>query len=92
MSDPIASPHPQITPPYVAAFDTKVNRKSQFPVLLLAIATVCRSFANACLQLDLTNGGGSLCFNYFVYRKNIVMISLGHKKREKRKEKGSKGY
>jgi hypothetical protein len=42
--------------PALAAFDTKVDRKSKFPVLLLAIATVCRTIANAHLQSELTKG------------------------------------
>src|SRR5271168_3970545 len=42
--------------PALAAFDIKVDRKSKFPVLLLAIATVCRTIANARLRSELTKG------------------------------------
>ena len=43
--------------PALAAFDIKVDRKSKFPVLPLAIATVCRTIANAHLRRELTKGG-----------------------------------
>jgi hypothetical protein len=46
--------------PALAAFDIKGDRKSKFPVLLLAIATVCRTIANARLQSELIKGV-SLC-------------------------------
>ena len=42
--------------PALAAFDIKVGRKSKFPVLLLAIATVSRTIATARLQPELTKG------------------------------------
>jgi hypothetical protein len=42
--------------PALAAFDIKVDRKSRFPVLLLAVATVCRTIANARLRSELTKG------------------------------------
>jgi hypothetical protein len=42
--------------PALAAFDIKVDRKSKFPVLLLAIATVCQTIANARLRSELTKG------------------------------------
>jgi hypothetical protein len=42
--------------PALAAFDIKVDRKLKFPVSLLAIATVCRTIANARLQSELTKG------------------------------------
>src|SRR5271154_7603719 len=42
--------------PALAAFDIKVDRKSKFPVLLLAIATFCRTIANARLRSELTKG------------------------------------
>jgi hypothetical protein len=40
----------------LAAFDIKVDRESKFPVLLLAIATVCQTIANARLQSELIKG------------------------------------
>src|SRR5271156_5012606 len=46
--------------PALAAFDIKVDRKSKFPALLLAIATVCRTIANARLRSELTKGCISL--------------------------------
>jgi hypothetical protein len=45
--------------PALAAFDIKVDRKSKFPVLLLAIATVCRTIANARLRSELTKGSNT---------------------------------
>jgi hypothetical protein len=42
--------------PALAAFDIKVDRKSKFSVLLLAMATVCRTIANARLRPELTQG------------------------------------
>ena len=59
MSTPIASLNLQIAPA-LAAFDIKVDRKSKFPVLLLATATVCRTIANARLRSELTKGCISL--------------------------------
>src|SRR5271168_4201999 len=55
LSTPIASLNLHITPP-LAAFDIKVDRKLKFPVLLLAIATVYRTIANARLRSELTKG------------------------------------
>jgi hypothetical protein len=40
--------------PALAAFDIKVDRKSKFLVLLLAIATTCWTVANAHLRSELT--------------------------------------
>jgi hypothetical protein len=42
--------------PALAAFDIKVDRKSKFPALLLAIATVRQTITNAPLQSELTKG------------------------------------
>src|SRR5271170_1624763 len=42
--------------PALAAFDIKVDRKSKFPVLLSAMATVYRTIANARLRSELTKG------------------------------------
>jgi hypothetical protein len=42
--------------PALAASDIKVDRKSKSSVLLLAIATVYRTIANARLRLELTKG------------------------------------
>ena len=42
--------------PALAAFDIKVDRKLKFPVLPLAIATVCRTIANARLHSELIKG------------------------------------
>jgi hypothetical protein len=46
LSDPIASLTKPSDYPALAAFDMTVDRKSKFPVLLLAIATVCWTIAN----------------------------------------------
>jgi hypothetical protein len=56
LSDPIAKKPEPSDYPALAAFDIKVDRKSKFQVLLLAIATVCRTIANARLQSELTKG------------------------------------
>jgi hypothetical protein len=42
--------------PALAAFDIKVDRKSKFPVLPLAVAAVCQTVANARLRTELTKG------------------------------------
>jgi hypothetical protein len=55
MSTPIAKPEPSYYPA-LAVFDIKVDRKSKFPVLLLAMATVYRTIANARLRSELTKG------------------------------------
>ena len=55
LSDPISKPELGDYPA-LAAFDIKVDRKSKFPVLPLAIATVCRTIANARLRTELTKG------------------------------------
>src|SRR5271170_4199593 len=49
--------------PALAAFDIKVDRKSRFPVLLLAVATVRRTIANARLRSELTKGCMLCCGN-----------------------------
>jgi hypothetical protein len=55
LSDPIASLEPPDYPA-LAASDIKVDRNSKFPVLLLAIATICQTIANARLQSELAKG------------------------------------
>ena len=47
-------PEPSYNNPVLAAFDIEVDRKSKFQALLLAIATVCRTIANARLRSELT--------------------------------------
>jgi hypothetical protein len=42
--------------PALATFDVKVDRKSKFPVSLLARATVCQTIADAHLQSELIKG------------------------------------
>jgi hypothetical protein len=46
--------------PALAAFDIKVDRKSKFLVLLLAIITICRTIANARFAIGVEKGAGYL--------------------------------